>query len=113
MMERRGARKRGSQVEGGGESCAPQTKTLFLSYFYVLQVSDTARRGRCGGGKIPVTATSEKPHDLAGGLVLPLSEQTASETETQASILYATFNFAHYILYISEMSRRAKLRTDS
>lgn len=62
-------------------------------------------------GKIPVTATSEKPHDLAGGLVLPLGEQTASETETQASILYATFNFPHYILYISEMSRRAKLRT--
>lgn len=67
-----------------------------------------AIRGRCGGGRIPVAATAEEPHDLAGGLILPLSEKTASETETS---LLNTFNFAHYIEYMNKISCRAKLRT--
>lgn len=53
-----------------------------------------ASKGRCGSGRIPVAATAEEPHNLAGGLILPLSEQTASEKETS---LLNTFNFAHYI----------------
>lgn len=43
-----------------------------------------------GGGRIPVAATAEELHDLAGGLILPLSEKTASKTQTSLLILHIT-----------------------
>lgn len=45
-------------------------------------MNDMSSRGRCGSGRIPVAAAAEEPHDLAGGLILPLGEKTASETQT-------------------------------
>lgn len=43
-----------------------------------------------GGGRIPVAATAEELHDLAGGLILPLSEKTASKTQMSLLILHIT-----------------------
>jgi len=60
------------------------------------------------GGRIPVAAAAEELHDLAGGLILPLSEKTASETQMSR---LNTFTLAYYILSMNKISRRAKLRT--
>lgn len=42
-----------------------------VCFFFVQSVS------RCRGG-LPVAAAAKEPHDLPGGLILPLGEQTSS-----------------------------------
>lgn len=48
----------------------------FLSYS--LAEEGLSFTKNAGDGGLPVTAASQEPHDLPGGLILPFCEQTTS-----------------------------------
>lgn len=50
----------------------------FLSYSLDEEGLRFTKNAGAGDGGLPVTAATQEPHDLPGGLILPFREQTTS-----------------------------------